>query len=146
MRSCLLYLYAAALLVAIWFLPAGMAGAASSPSAAQSAGESANVWGGEHVEMELTSTGANLDFDCAVGTIDQTLAVNGDGKFRAAGTYTRERPGPVRGNGNPAAAATYIGTIKGESMHLEIVLVNNKETVGAFDLVRGHSGHVMKCR
>ena len=121
-----------------------MAEVPSSPSTPQSADESANVWGGEHVEMELTKTGANLDFDCAVGTIDQPLAVNADGKFRAVGTYTRERPGPVRGNGNPAAAATYIGTIKGESMHLEIVLVNSKETVGIFELVRGRSGHVMK--
>ena len=122
-----------------------MAGAASSPSA-QAAGESANVWGGEHAEMEVTPTGANFDFDCAVGTIDHPLALPAEGKFRAAGTYTRERPGPVKGNGSAAAAATYLGTIKGESMHLEVVLGNDKETVGTYDLVRGRSGHVMKCR
>jgi len=146
MRSYLLCLYAATLLIVIWFVPAGMAGAPSWPSTAQSADESVNVWGGEHVEMELTKTGANLDFDCAVGTIDQPLALTTDGKFRAAGTYTRESPGPTRGDGNRAAAATYIGTIKGESMHLEVMLVNSKEAVGTFVLVRGRSGHVMKCR
>jgi hypothetical protein len=102
--------------------------------------------GAANVEMELTRTGANLDFDCAVGTIDQSLAVNADGKFRAAGTYTRESPGPTRANSNRAAATTYIGTIKGESMHLEIVLANSKETVETFELVRGRTGHVMKCR
>jgi len=122
-----------------------MSGAAALPST-QAADESANIWGGEHVEMDVTPTGANFDFDCAMGTIDQPLALPADGKFRAAGTYTRERPGPVKGNGSAAAAATYFGTIKGESMHLEVVLVNNKETVGTFDLVRGRSGHVMKCR
>src|SRR5271157_6229262 len=145
MRFSLLFLLAATLVVAIQFAPARLARAASSPSA-QAADESANVWGGEHVEMEVTPTGANFDFDCAMGTIDQPLALPADGKFRAAGTYTRERPGPVKGNGSAAAAATYFGTIKGESMHLEVVLVNNKETVGTFDLVRGRSGHVMKCR
>jgi hypothetical protein len=142
-----LYLYAATVLIAIWLAPAGMAGGVkSSQCTAKSADESTNVWGGEHVEMELTRSGANLDFDCAVGTIDQALAVNAKGQFRATGTYTRESPGPTRGNGNPATAATYVGTIEGESMHLEIVLANSKETVGTFDLVRGRSGHVMKCR
>lgn len=146
MRSHFLYLYVATWLIAIWFAPAVMAGASSSPSIAQATDESANVWGGEHVEMELTSTGANLDFDCAVGTIDQHLALTKDGTFRAAGTYTRERPGPVTKDGNRAAAATYVGTIKGQSMHLEIVLVNSKETVGTFELMRGRFGRVLKCR
>lgn len=146
MRSHLLYMSAATLLIAVCFAPAGMAGVPPPPSTGQSADEGANVWGGEHVEMELTKTGADFDFDCAVGTIDQPLALPKDGKFRATGTYTRESPGPTRGDGNRATAAIYVGTIKGDSMQLEIVLVNSKETVGTYELVRGRSGHVMKCR
>jgi hypothetical protein len=96
--------------------------------------------------MELTKAGADLDFDCAVGTIDQPLALPADGKFQSRGTYTRERGGPVTKDGNQAVAATYVGTIKGEAMHLEIVLVSGKETVGTYELVRGRCGHVFKCR
>jgi hypothetical protein len=144
-RFFLLSLCAAMLVIAIGFMPAGMAGA-SSPSTVQSADESANVWGGEHVRMELTRTGANLAFDCAMGTIDQPLALSSDRTFRATGTYTRERGGPVTKDGNQAVAATYIGAIKGDSMHLEIMLVSSKETVGTYDLARGSFGHVVKCR
>jgi hypothetical protein len=146
MRPFLLGLYAATLVIAIGIVPAGMAGAPSSPSTIQSAEESANVWGGEHVRMEPTSKGADLDFDCAMGTIDQPLALTTDGKFQATGTYTRERGGPVTKDGDQAVAATYVGTIKDGSMHLEIVLVNNNVTVGTYDLVRSSFGHVMKCR
>ena len=146
MRSCVLYHYVAALVMAVACVPAGMAGTPSSPSTAQSNDAGANVWGGEHVRMELTKTGASLDFDCAMGTIGQPLALSSDGTFRATGTYTRERGGPVTKDGNQAVAATYVGTIKGEAMHLQIGLVSSKETVGTYDLVRGSFGHVMKCR
>jgi hypothetical protein len=146
MRSRLLSLYVATLVLAIGFVLTGMVRATSSPSMIQAAGESANVWGGEHVRLELTETGADLDFDCAMGTIDQPLALSSDGTFRATGTYTRERGGPVTKDGNQPVAATYVGTINGDSMHLEIVLVSSKETVGTYDLVRGSFGHVFKCR
>jgi hypothetical protein len=141
-----LCLYTATLLIAVGLVPAGMAAAPSSPSTAQSGSESANVWGGEHVRMELTEIGADLDFDCAMGTIDQPLALPAAGRFQARGTYTQERGGPVTKDGNQAVAATYVGTIKGDSMQLEIVLVSSKETVGTYELVRGSSGHVVKCR
>jgi hypothetical protein len=119
---------------------------AAGPLAAQSGDTSANAWGGDHVRMELTKTGAKLDFDCASGTIDQPLTIPEDGKFQAHGTFIPERPGPVRKDGNPAAAATYVGTIKGDSMYLEIVLAASKETVGTYQLTRGSPGHVFKCR
>jgi hypothetical protein len=146
MGFCRLYPHIATLVIAVGFVPAGMAAAPSSPSRAQSGSESANVWGGEHVRMQLTKTGANLDFDCATGTIDQPLALPAAGEFQARGSYTQERGGPVTKDGNRAVAATYVGTITGESMHLEIVLVSSKETVGTYDLVRGSFGHVFKCR
>jgi hypothetical protein len=121
----------------------------ASPScsfAVQSSGDVPNMWGGEHVELEVTPTGANLDFDCAVGTIDHPLVLPAEGKFRATGTYTRERPGPVIGNSDQGAPAVYSGTVKAGAMHLEVRLVKNDELVGTYELVRGRSGQVMKCR
>lgn len=110
------------------------------------ADETVNVWGGEHVAMELSSTGADLDFDCAVGTITEPLELRRDGTYRAAGTYQPERPGPVSGNGNAAVAAVYAATVTGNVMELRVMLVKNNESVGTFKLARGDSGHVMKCR
>ena len=107
---------------------------------------SGTVWGGEHVEMELTKTGATLEFDCATGTISKPLAPDAQGKFQVSGTLTREGPGPTMREGRPAIPVIYSGSIQGESMHLEIVAANSKDKIDEFDLVRGKPGHLLKCR
>ena len=110
------------------------------------ADETGIVWGGQHIEMELTKDGGTLNFDCATGTITKPLEVDAQGKFRVSGTFTRERPGPTMRDGNPAVVATYSGSIDGTTMHLHIVSGSDKEVVGDYVLVRGQPGRVMKCR
>lgn len=124
-----------------------MASGIGSPFGDPTAEEATVVWGGEHVKLELTKDGGTLDFDCATGTIAKPLAVDAQGKFRASGTYLRERPGPTMRDGNPAAAATYSGSIDGTTMHLHVAAgANKKDAVGDYVLVRGQPGRVMKCR
>ena len=106
----------------------------------------ATVWGGQHVEITMNATGAKIEFDCASGTIAAPLKVDAQGKFQSDGTYTRERPGPVMKDGNPAVPARYSGVIAGDTMHLEIVLSKSKESVGSYVLTRGQPGRVFKCR
>ena len=43
------------------------------------------VWGGDHIEMEVTKTGARVEFDCAHGTIDAPLRVDSQGAFTLQG-------------------------------------------------------------
>ena len=117
-----------------------------SQSANQGQEGAGTVWGGEHLEMEVTKQGATLEFDCATGTITEPLAGDAQGKFRVGGTFTRERPGPTMRDGSPALAATYSGSINGETMHLHMVAGANKEITEDYVLVRGQSGRVMKCR
>ena len=112
----------------------------------QSEDASTNVWGGEHVEMNITAEGATLDFDCAEGTIRQAIHLPPAGRITLTGTYTRELPGPTRNDGNRTAPASYVATIKDGSMHLEVRLTQSNEVIGTYDLVRGQAGHVMKCR
>lgn len=145
MRCYPLCLYVVLLLVLCF----GTLAVASDPAAqpaVQSANEASTVWGGEHVEMEVTKTGATLEFDCATGEITEPLAVDSQGKFRVNGTFTREVPGPTRREGNPVVAATYSGSIEGETMHLTIVAGPNKEGMGDYVLVRGKAGRVMRCK
>jgi hypothetical protein len=146
MRTYGLYLFSAALLL---LLSVGSVAAARdpySPPANQSTDQSANLWGGEHIEIDFTNDGGNVEFDCATGTISKPLAVDAHGKFRASGTFTRERPGPTLRDGNPALTATYSGSIAGAIMHLHIVAGAKKEITGDYVLVRGQPGHVMKCK
>jgi hypothetical protein len=146
LRICLRYIHAATL---SFVLSTGIVATAlgvASPFGVLAAEEPTIMWGGEHVEMELTKDGGKLDFDCATGTITEPPAVDAQGKFRVSGTYLRERPGPTMRDGNLAVAAVYSGSISGTIMHLHIVSGPDKEVVGDYLLVRGQPGHVMKCR
>src|SRR5216117_3828977 len=53
------------------------------------------VWGGPHILMEVTQSGATITYDCAVGTIDQRIQLDSDGRFDVRGTHTRQNSGPV---------------------------------------------------
>lgn len=103
---------------------------------------SAGLWGGAHVLMEVTSDGAQLEFDCATGTITEPLQTDAQGRFSLRGTFTPEHPGPIReGEPSRTRAATYSGTIEGDTMTLQI-----DEQTMRYQLVRGRRGKVMKCR
>jgi hypothetical protein len=110
------------------------------------AADQTTVWGGDHVEMEVTGAGARLEFDCAHGTIDEALRVDGKGAFQAKGTFTPERSGPSRdGDASRPARATYAGTITDDTMTLRIV-VDGQDRDSTYLLVRDRPGSVRKCR
>ncbi len=112
----------------------------------KSLGPTGTIWGGEHVELEVTPEGATLDFDCARGTIFLPLTADAQGNFKVKGTFTRERPGPVMRDGNPSAAATYSGTLTGDTLRLTIAAGSQSEGMGEYLLKRGQPGQVMKCK
>jgi hypothetical protein len=117
--------------------------------AAQSKGTLGPVgtqWGGQHVSLEVTDQGAQLEFDCANGTLPNTLNVDAKGNFTVKGEFTREHPGPVMRDGNPAASATYTGTIQGNTLHLHIASGPQSESVGDYVLVKDQPGRVVKCK
>lgn len=126
----------------------GMATNASAQTQSSTAemGAPGTVWGTAHLKLEVTAEGANLDFDCASGTIPNPVAIDAAGDFRLKGTFTRERPGPVMRDGNTAAVAIYAGSIKGDTMLLTITAGALNESVGEYVLVRGKHGRVIKCR
>jgi hypothetical protein len=114
------------------------------PSTAEDKG---SVWGGGHIEITMNANGGDIEFDCASGTISAPFKVDAQGKFQADGTFTREHGGPVRLNeDNATAPAKYSGSIAGDTMHLDVVLVQSRENVGSYVLKRGQAGRVFKCR
>jgi len=105
------------------------------------------VWGGEHIRMEVTDSGADIEFDCARGSITQHLALDAQGHFKLRGTYKAGTPAPAAADGNSdgsGVAATYTGVLSGSSMRLE-VLIDGQDTPKAFDLVQGDQGRLAKC-
>jgi hypothetical protein len=114
-------------------------------SSAAALGAVGTVWGGDHLELKVTADGATLEFDCASGTMTHSLSVDAEGRFRARGTFTAERPGPVMRDSPGATQATYTGTIEGDTMHL-VVSSGNPQPYGEYVLTRGRLGHVIKCK
>ena len=102
-------------------------------------------WGGQHIGMVVSSEGATIEYDCASGTIDQTLLA-ADGRFTAIGTHIRGHGGPVRedeiADKHPAR---YDGRTDGKTMTLEVTLTDSGEKLGTFTLQRGASPSVFKC-
>ena len=102
-------------------------------------------WGGQHIGLVVTDSGAKIEYDCAHGTIDQAL-VTADGVFTALGTHYREHGGPVReGEPTDSHPARYDGRTDGKSMTLDVTLTDTGEKLGTFKLEHGASPTVFKC-
>lgn len=105
------------------------------------------LWGGEHVKLEITAQGGEVEYDCGHGTIDQKIVPDGQGRFNLRGTHVREHGGPVRrdeiADSHPAQ---FSGQIKGDMMTLTVTESDTKELVGTFSLVFGQPPHLVKCR
>ena len=109
------------------------------------AGQTA-IWGGDHVRMEVTKSGADLEFDCATGTITEAIPAT-EGTFSLKGTFTPERGGPTRdGDTSRTVDASYSGTIKNDTMTLRVVMGGKDQEAATYVLVRGREGRLMKCR
>ena len=113
------------------------------------AGESESVtpgmWGGDHIRMQVTEDGARIEYDCAHSSIDHKLTTDDAGRFRAKGTYVRERGGPEREDGEKGVPAQYSGRTDGKTMTLTITLSGTGEKLGPFTLTYGKKVRVVKC-
>jgi hypothetical protein len=104
------------------------------------------TWGGEHIALEVTETGATIDYDCAHGRITERITLDSDGNFKVKGLHVREHPGPVRiGEDTTGQAAVYTGTSDGKTLTLTVKLVGTDEIVGTYTLTHGKMGRVRKC-
>lgn len=105
------------------------------------------VWSGEHISVEVTTDGADIEFDCASGVIDKKIVPDKKHRFDVSGTYVEEHGGPVRLNEQPNNyAVKYSGQIKGKKMTLTIKRLDNNKVIGTFTLFRGREPNLVKCR
>jgi hypothetical protein len=105
------------------------------------------TWGGEHVRIKFRGQEADVEFDCAHGTITDPPNTDSASHFDLRGRYVREGPGPVRLNKPPVSQpARYSGSIKGNQISLSVTLTNTSQEIGTFTLTRGSQGLIRKCR
>jgi hypothetical protein len=104
------------------------------------------LWGGQHASMEVTDAGAQLEFDCAHGRIDQAISLE-SGRFDVKGTYSPERPGPRREDDNTARTVRYVGEVDGKKMKLTINGTDgSSDAIASFTLEHGRTPTIRKCQ
>jgi hypothetical protein len=103
-------------------------------------------WGGNHIAIDVTSSGAQLDFDCAHATITEPIQLDANGNFNVPGLYAQEHGGPVRmGEDQDGKPAHFKGRITGKTLTLTITLDGSSEAVGSYTLEQGKFSRIRKC-
>jgi glucose/arabinose dehydrogenase len=93
------------------------------------------AWGGAQISMTVTVSGATLQQTCASGTLGSPLLLDPAGRFDVAGTYTRQKGGPIGpGDTHPAR---YTGSTDGRIMTLMIQETDDGMSFGPFTLTFG---------
>jgi len=106
----------------------------------------AGTWGGEHISLTVLDSTANLEFDCAHGTIDEPISVDTDGNFEVTGIYVIEHGGPIRIDETlEKYPSLYKGRIEGEKMTLILILKDTETEIDTFWLTRGAEPIIYKC-
>ena len=106
----------------------------------------AGEWGGNHISLQVNGSETSVEYDCARGTINGPLTLDGRGRFSAKGTHLREHAGPVRDNEEAnARPARYTGWVSGERMTLKVTLTDTNEVLGSYTLIRGRQSRIVKC-
>ena len=106
----------------------------------------AGEWGGEHLGLTATETGANLEFDCAAGTIGEPIRPDDSGDFSVTGVQFPGHGGPIQvGETIESHPARYDGTVRGDQMTLTVTLTDSDTSLGSFTLIQDGIPNVTKC-
>ena len=101
-------------------------------------------WGGPGINLVLEGGLGTVEYDCASGTIDQTIP-SAEVPFSVAGTYRTGQAGPVRvGQIFRSQRATYSGTAVNGDMTLLVKLEDGTE-LGPFTLKQSVPGQINRC-
>ncbi len=76
-------------------------------------------YGGDGVALDVAASVTHLSFDCAAGEIDAPIALDGDGRFDVAGTWTGE--GNAVNADHTPHAVRYAGRATRDVVRLTIV-------------------------
>ena len=104
------------------------------------------TWGANGIALEVTASGARIEYDCAHGTIPGPILLDADGRFDVEGRHFREHGGPIReGEDSSGQSVRYAGRVTGDTMTLAVRPEGSDAAIGSHTLVRGKTGRIHKC-
>lgn len=109
----------------------------------------AGTWGGMHVRLTVTANGAEVEFDCAHGSIDRPIILDGNGSFDVTGTFEPEGGPvsmPVEGSTiTKSFVARYRGRVTRGKMTLILIRSATGNQEEEFFLTHGQTPVLEKC-
>ena len=103
-------------------------------------------WGGEHVLLTVKDTGADVQFDCAHGRVEEPIVLDDAQRFDVRGVFIREHGGPVKKDeAESSQPVRYKGTVNADRMSLTVAPEGGGEDLGSFTLSKGSKGHLVRC-
>jgi hypothetical protein len=104
-------------------------------------------WGGEHMALVVTDSGATIEYDCAAGTITGPLILDGSGNFDWRGVHYPGHGGPSRIDQPPDAhPAHYTGHATSKQLSITLSILDMAVPEQAFTLQRGANARLFKCQ
>lgn len=108
--------------------------------------EMVGEWGGEHISLSVSLSQSTLEYDCAHGTIEESIEPDGDGNFTVAGIHVLEHGGPIQQDQVPDEhPARYEGWTNGDRMTLTVILTDTGLEIGTYSLRLGEPARLFKC-
>jgi hypothetical protein len=107
------------------------------------------LWGGAHIGLTVREGGAEVEFDCAHGTIERRIVLDAYGRFDVGGTFVPEG-GPVSISIDGVAqeksySARYRGRVEGRRMTLNVLVSETGATFDDLTLSHGRAPVLEKC-
>jgi hypothetical protein len=103
------------------------------------------TWGAEGISINVTASGATIEFPCARATIAQPLTVDSSGNFNVTGGFVQEHGGPVYVGDDQARPARFTGVVIGTKIAITITYTDDNTKIGTWSAVLGNQGRVVKC-
>ena len=105
------------------------------------------IWGGKHIRLEITDSGANLEFDCAHAVVIRPIIPDKNGYFSIFADYTPESFGPVLRDSPVQSYRVKISAqIRNRKMTLTIKRQSTNKLLGTFMLAQNQEPFLVKCR
>ena len=108
------------------------------------------MWGGQHVGLNVTAARAEIEFDCAHGTIDQPIELDSEGRFDAIGTLELEG-GPIsvpldgKAIERKTFSARYRGRVESDKILLKVTIPETGADFGDLTLTHDKRPILEKC-